>query len=195
MDEIQVFPATAERWADLEQLFGKTGASAGCWCMWWRLPRAEFKARRGDGNRETLRGLVEAGAEPGVLAYHNGQAIGWCSIGPRQHYAALESSRILKRVDDRPVWSIVCFFVHRRQRRKGVALHLLRGALAYAFSHGAQIVEAYPLDLQTPRLDGKQMGNFSGYMGLSPIFRELGFQEVARASDTQIIMRWSVPTD
>jgi len=186
---IQVLPATAERWSDLESLFGTHGAYAGCWCMFWRLNRADFNRLKGDGAKAVLHSMTCKNRVPGLLAYVNGQAAGWCSIGPREHYKALEASRILKRVDDQPVWSIVCFFVTKPFRRQGLMLELLRGAVEYARQQGAQVVESYPIDMQSSRLAGKRLNSSSGYMGIASVFSKIGFVEVGRASETQLIMR------
>lgn len=186
---IQVVPVTADRWPDLEGLFGKQGAYAGCWCMFWRLKRSDFKALKGDGTRAVLQSMVCENRIPGVLAYVGEQAAGWCSIGPREHYTALEASRILKRVDDQPVWSVVCFYISKPYRRAGLMEALLRGAIDFAHQQGAKIIEGYPIDLQTPRLAGQNLGSYSGYMGIASVFRKLGFIEVGQASETQLIMR------
>jgi len=176
-------PLVAERWPDLERLFGPRGACGGCWCMYWRLPRREYEAIRGEGARVALKGLVESGAAPGILAYADGAPIGWCSLGPRETYPVLESSRILKRVDEQPVWSIVCFFVARVWRRKGVTVRLLQAAVDYAREHGAKIIEGYPVEPKDLRPDAFV------YTGIASAFRKAGFVEVARRSDTRPIMR------
>ncbi|HVX30165.1 MAG TPA: hypothetical protein VHA53_06760, partial [Nitrolancea sp.] len=93
-------PLTSERWNDLEALFGPRGACGGCWCMTWRLTRAEYERGKGDGNREAFRAVVASGAPVGLLAYAGNEPIGWCAIAPREDFPALERSRILKRVDD-----------------------------------------------------------------------------------------------
>src|SRR5687767_3439173 len=111
INDIQFFPVTADRWKDLLALFGERGACAGCWCMWWRLPRAEWESGRGNSNKNKLKKLAASGRDPGLLAYVNGHPAGWCSVAPRDQFPRLDSSRTLKRVDDQPVWSIVCFFV------------------------------------------------------------------------------------
>jgi GNAT superfamily N-acetyltransferase len=188
---VEVVPATAERWADLETLFGKNGACAGCWCMFWRLSRADYKRQQGEGNKVVLRELTLGNQVPGVLATVDGRPAGWCSVGPRETYAALERSRTLKRVDDQPVWSIVCFFVARPHRRGGLMTELLRGAVEYARQQGARIVEAYPIDTQAPKLAGQKLTPLGGYMGIASAFRALGFVEVGRASETQLILRTS----
>jgi GNAT superfamily N-acetyltransferase len=160
--------------------------------MYWRLSRADFWRLNGEGNKALLKGMAERGEAPGLLLYVEGKPAGWCSIGPRQQYPALERSTTLKRVDDTPVWSIVCFFVYKTFRRKGVSADLLRGAIAYAAQHGATVIEGYPIDLAHPRHAGKRLTGPSGYMGIASVFQEVGFVEVGRASESQLIMRYTV---
>jgi GNAT superfamily N-acetyltransferase len=189
MATYQFHPATPERWSDLESLFGTNGANAGCWCMFWRLERAMFKKTKGEGNRQILKQVVEADEQPGILAYDESQAVGWCGIAPREKLAALENSRILKRVDDQPVWSITCFFMKKEARRRGMMEGLIKAAVKYARTNGAQIVEAYPIDMQSPKLAGQTFNSYSGYMGVASVFRALGFEQVGQASETQLILR------
>lgn len=192
MTRLQFHPATPERWPDLEDLFSKNGANAGCWCMFWRLERAMFKKTKGEGNRQILKQIVGTGEQPGILAYEGKQAVGWCGIAPREKLIALENSRILKRVDDQPVWSITCFFTMKEARRQGIMEGLIKAALEHAKTHGAHIVEAYPIDMQSPKLAGQTFNSYSGYMGVASAFRSLGFEEVGQASETQLIMRLKV---
>jgi len=187
----EINPLTKERWDDLEALFGAHGGYAGCWCMFWRLERAEFKKLRGDGTKAVLKDMTLNNRVPGLLAYVDGKAVGWCSVGPREAYLALEKSRILKRVDQEPVWSIVCFFVDKAHRKQGVMKALIQGAVAYAQSAGAKIVEGYPIDMQAPKLVGQKLSGCGGYMGIAAAFRETGFIEIGRASETQLIMRYT----
>ena len=189
---VKVYPATAERWPDIEKLFGDKGAYAGCWCMFWRLDRAQFKKMKGEGTKAILADMTRKDAVVGLLAYVEEEPVGWCSIGPPSAYAALENSRILKRLDDAPVWSIVCFFVAKPFRNKGIMSQLLQGAVNYAAQQGAQIIEGYPLDMQTPKLAGQKLNSYAGYMGIASIFRDVGFEQVAEASETQLIMRYTV---
>jgi len=189
MAGLKFYPATPERWHDLENLFGKNGANAGCWCMFWRLERSMFKKTKGDGNRQILKQVVESDKQPGIVAYNGDKAVGWCGVAPREDLVALENSRILKRVDDKPVWSITCFFVNKETRGEGIMESLIKAAVAHAKDHGAQIVEAYPIDMQSPKLIGQTFGSYSGYMGVASAFRKIGFLEVGRASETQLIMR------
>lgn len=179
---LAVHPLTSDRWSDFESLFGERGACGGCWCMWWRLTRAEFEHTKGEGTKEAMRALVHLGEAPGVLAYDQDRAVGWCSFGPREAFPRLDRSRILAPVDDRPVWSVVCFFVARPYRRRGVTAALLAGAIDFAREEGADIVEGYPV------IPGKVPYAFA-YTGLLPTFIRAGFQEVLRRSETRPIMR------
>jgi GNAT superfamily N-acetyltransferase len=153
--------------------------------MWWRLNRAEWNRGKGEGNRKALRKLVRSGAEPGVLAYADGEPVGWCAIAPRQQYPALNRSRILKPVDDQPVLSVTCFFIARGFRHQGISTKLLKAAVDFARAHGAKIVEGYPHDTK------KATADVFVYTGLVSAFRKAGFKEVARRAKTRPIMRTS----
>ena len=179
-------PVTPDRWPDLEKLFGPRGAYSGCWCMFWRLRRSEFDRSSADERRAGLKGLIDSGQVTGILAYAGDEPIAWVSLGPRETFPPLERSRTLVRVDEQPVWSIVCFFVAKPYRRQGLMVKLLRGAVAYAASQGARIVEGYPVD---PPEGERVSGGMEGYMGLASTFRKAGFVEVARPSERRAIMR------
>jgi len=178
---------TPERWFDLEKLFGQHGACGGCWCMWWRLPHSEFMCNRGEKNKEALKNIVDSGEIPGILAYLKSQPVGWCAIAPRETFPKLERSRILKRVDDKPVWSVVCFFIAKAFRGKGVSVKLLKAAVDYATEKGAKIVEGYPVEPKK----GRTPDGFA-YTGLASAFRKVGFVEVTRRSETRPIMRYVI---
>ncbi len=182
--DLEFYPLTPERWADFEKLFGKHGACGGCWCMWWRLKRSEFERQKGEGNRRAMKRIVDSGEIPGILAYAKDQPIGWCSVAPREAYSGLGRSRTLKRVDDKPVWSIVCFFVAKPFRGKGVAGKLLSAAIGYVEKQGGKIVEGYPVEPKKGRIP-----DAFAYTGLASAFRKAGFVEVARRSETRPIMR------
>jgi GNAT superfamily N-acetyltransferase len=183
--DLSIQLATAERWSDIERLFGPKGACGGCWCMTWRLGRGEFERGKGDGNRAAFQAIVASGAVPGVIAYDGGEPVGWCAVAPRAGYPALARSRVLAPVDDAPVWSITCLFVVKRLRRKGVSAALLRAAAELAFSRGGEIVEGYPVDPGA----GRSQPDVFVWTGLASAFLTAGFTEVARRSPTRPIMR------
>lgn len=187
LTDITFHPLTPERWSDLETLFGKNGAYGGCWCMWWRISRSQFSKQGNEGNRQALQAIIQEGEVPGILAYIENQPIGWCSIAPRESYPSLDRSRTLKRIDDREVWSVVCFYVARPYRRKGLMVELLRAAIDYAGEHDAQIIEGYPIDPQHPNLPP-----VSSFTGILSVFQEVGFVEVARRSEKRPIMRYII---
>lgn len=177
-------PLTPDRWSDLTRLFGASGAYSGCWCMFWRTSRSQFARNGNAGNRRAFRKIVRAGPPPGILAYDGGDPVGWCSVAPRESYSSLERSTTLKRLDERPVWSIVCFFIARSHRSQGVMGALIRAALDYVRDQGGRIVEAYPVVER-----GERIPAVSSYMGLAEAFRREGFVEVARPSSGRSIMR------
>ena len=185
--DLEVIPVTPDHWQDLETLFGKNGAYGGCWCMWWRVTRSQFGKQAGQGNKEALKAIVDSGEVPGLLAYASGQPIAWCSIAPREVFLPLERSRTLKRVDDQPVWSIVCFYVAKPYRRKGLMAELLRAAIDYARQCGAKMVEGYPIE---PKHNNSPP--VSTFTGIFSAFQEVGFIEVARMSEKRPIMRYFV---
>lgn len=180
---LKIHPLTPDRWDDFEKLFGKNGACAGCWCMWWRLPRSQWQEQKGQGNRRAFRQVVKSGKTPGVLAYVEGEPAGWCAVAPRKDYAGLARSRVLQPVDEQPVWSVTCFFVARGFRRSGMSVHLLEGAAEFARENGARILEGYPVE---PR---KEQPDAFVYTGLASAFRKAGFVEVARRSHSRPIFR------
>src|SRR5256885_1128374 len=129
---MEVHPVGAERWDDLVALFGDRGATEGCWCMHWRSERAEFERNKGDGNRDALHELCARPIAPGLLAYLDGDPVGWCTVAPRGEYVRLARARTLAPIDDQEVWSVPCFFIDRHHRRSGVASALLDAAVRYA---------------------------------------------------------------
>jgi len=170
-------PLTPDRWDDFEKLFGERGACGGCWCTAWRRPRADFVREKGAGNRRFILKVVQAGEPPGIIGYLGKEPVGWCAVAPREEYVALERSRILKPVDDTPVWSVSCLFVHKEHRKKGISVQLLRGAVAHVKSRGGKVVEGYPVE---PYSD--DMPAPFAWVGLANAFLAAGFTEVARRS-------------
>jgi GNAT superfamily N-acetyltransferase len=155
--------------------------------MLWRLSAAEFNRMKGSGNKRAIHRIVTSGEIPGLIAYHDGQPVGWCSLGPRERFIRLENSRVLKRADDQPVWSVSCLFIDRKHRRQGISVKLLQGAVSFARKHKAQILEGYPTD--SPN---RTSPDAFVWTGLASAYRRAGFAEVLRRSPIRPIMRFNL---
>lgn len=141
---------------------------------------------RGEQNKRALKSLVDGGYVPGLIGYEDGSPVGWISLSPREDYAKLRRSPVMKPVDDRPVWSIVCFFVDRRARGRGVSEALLEAATDYARSQGVTLLEAYPVD-KKERSDPDFM-----FFGAKSMYDKAGFEEVARRKETRPVVRKAI---
>jgi GNAT superfamily N-acetyltransferase len=153
--------------------------------MFWKLPRKDFEAMQGETNRLAQQSIVASGRVPGILAYVDGVPAGWIAVEPRSEYPGLARSRILKPLDEIPVWSVPCFFVDKKYRGEGLTIGLLEAAVAHVKSRGGKVVEGYPVE---PRAGGKMPPVFV-YTGLASTFRQAGFTEAERRSETRPIMR------
>ena len=197
--DLTVRPLTAGQWPALEDLFGRAGASNGCWCMYWRIgPR--YRDRPRAANRHDLRDLAASGPPPGLLAFdghgdghgeghgddghgHGAVAVGWAALAPRADLEWLGHARYLQPVDDLPVWSLPCFYVRRTHRDRGVMGALIEAAIPVAAAAGAPALEAYPVDTQAP---GHSRNLFPG---TASAFARHGFEVVARRKPDRPMMR------
>jgi len=185
VSELEIRPVSPDRWDELVDLFERPGPRgawprpSACYCMFWRLPSAEydaaFRARSlenqgGGPNKDKMAALVAGGAEPGLLAVLDGRSVGWVAVSPRSELVRLASSPAL-RSDDTPAddatWAIACFYVHRLAWRSGVGTALLEAAVARAAANGATAVEAYPV----------KAGNVDPYTGYDTMFARAGFRQ------------------
>ena len=200
---LTVTPLTLQSWPALENLFGRAGASNGCWCMYWRIgPR--YRSRPRADNKEDLARLAAAGSAgaagaggapgaggaagpagtaPGLLAFDGGVAVGWCELAPRADLGWLARTRYLQPPDDLPVWSVPCFYVRRTHRGRGVTDALIAAAISAAAAAGAPALEAYPVDIAVP---GHTRNLFPG---IASTFARHGFGVVARHKPDRPVMR------
>jgi len=184
-----VAPLSPARWADFEAVFRSRGCSVarGCWCMYYRRsgePAARPKGvTRAEANRREMKALVDGGEATGLIGYLEGAPVGWISLGPRERYAKLERSPVMKPVDAKPVWSVICFVVPAAHRRQGVARALLDGAIGYARKRRVRTLEAYPVDRRGPIRDD------SLWFGTRRMFEDAGFEVVARRKPGRPVMR------
>ncbi len=172
---MEIHPLTPDRWPDVAALFGEGGDPKTCWCMFWRVRSKDWSFSNTAEVREGFQDLVDSQPDPapGLLAYEDGRAVGWVSVGPREDYPRLANSRVRPKVDETPVWSVVCFVVSKSVRRRGVTKHLLDAASDYASAHGATMLEAYPVDPGEGRI-----APGVGYTGLLSTFVAAGFEVV-----------------
>jgi GNAT superfamily N-acetyltransferase len=173
---IDVQPVTAERWGDLLALFGERGASAGCWCMWFRKPPHRSNEIWSQ-NRVTFQGLVMDDRVPGLLAYRDGEPVGWVSVAPRPEFGRIvgPGDEGVPGAATSPIWSIVCFYIQGRKRGTGIATALLDAAVEHARNGGAEIIEAYPVEPE-----GRRPHNGDAFTGLRSMFERAGFSEIGR---------------
>ena len=180
---VEVHPVTPDRWDDMVTLFEQRGPRGGhrntpaygCWCMYWRDRALEH----GEPKKRAMRALVRDGCEPGLLAYADGEPVGWVSVAPRETFR-------LKGAPAGPgevVWSISCFFVPRDRRREGLSRELIAGAVAHAKKNGATVVEAYPVDPDSPSYR---------HMGFIPVFAAAGFADLGMTGKRRHVMRFSI---
>jgi GNAT superfamily N-acetyltransferase len=181
---LEVHPVTKDRWNDLVELFSRPGGSIprSCFCMFYRKSGGSGVGP-GESNRKAMKDLVDRGTVPGLIGYEDGRPVGWISLGPREDYAKLQRSPIMKPVDDKPVWSIVCFFVDRTARGRGVSARLLKGAIDYARSQGVTLLEAYPVD------KAEESHPDFMFFGAKSMYERAGFKEVARRRQTRPVVR------
>lgn len=185
----RVEPLTPDTWPAFERLFGKNGACMGCWCMYWRLPRKDYDAARGDAAKRLFKKRVKQGPPPGVVAFDGDDAVGWLQIGPRvdapQWNTPKRVSAPLKESDaeDERIWAATCFFVKPGHRRQGISDALLKAGIALAKANGARALEACPIETEG------RMDNVSLYVGHVSVFKRAKFKEVARRKDNRPLMR------
>ena len=163
---------TPDRFEDFADVVNRTRRPSHCWCLSHRLRAAEIEALGGGSRERAMRALCEREHPPGVVAYRDGVPVGWCNVGPRAEITRLATSRLIRPVDEVPVWSIVCVVVRPGHRRQGVTTPLIEGAVAYAASRGAPAVEAHPVD------PPGRMDSTMAFVGTRSMFERAGFEVV-----------------
>ena len=188
----ETHPLTPDRFEDFADVINRTRRANHCWCLSHRLRAGEIEELGGGSREQAMRSLCERDHPPGVVIYRDGEPVGWCNIGPRTEISRLANSRLIRPIDDLPVWSIVCVVVRSGHRRQGVTAPLLEGAVAYAASHGAPAVEAYPVD------PPGRMDLTMAFVGTKSMFERAGFRVVGSTGAVasgmpRLIMRRDLP--
>jgi GNAT superfamily N-acetyltransferase len=196
MTDLEFHPLTPKRLPDLASLFEQGGDPKSCWCAWFRVRGMTFSSSTAAENRALLEKAARTdarhGRAPGLIAYRDGEAVGWVSLAPREEFERLEHSKVLGRIDDKPVWSIVCFVVSRTARGQGVAGALLAAAVDYARDHGATLLEGYPIET-----GGKRVPSANVFKGTLGMFEGAGFKvaerrQFNRSTPERLIVRRAV---
>jgi len=186
LEQLTFEPLTKDNWGKFLQLFGNKGACGNCWCMYYRLKKQDYQeGKQDDGNKNAMKEIVWDNRPAGILGFYDGQPIAWCAFAPREDFLKLEKSRVHKRIDDQPVWSIPCFFIDKAFRRHGVSVELLKGVINYARKEGIKIIEAYPT---TPTQE--KLPDSFAWIGLYKSFERAGFTIVDQTSKNRPMVRF-----
>jgi len=182
--DLQIEVLTPDRLDDLAGLFDQPGDPKWCWCASFHIA-GNVKARAREDNREVVTARTVEGPSPGLLGYRDGRVVAWVSVSPRASYRKLQNRdyREVARADTTPgaggdgerVWSIVCFVVDPRERRRGLARRMLAAAVEHARANGATAVEAYAIDPL-----GERIPNPVAYGGTRSMFEDAGFRVVGQ---------------
>lgn len=176
-----VKPLTPALWGAFEDLFDTTGPVGRCWCMYWRIGNS-YRKRAPAANKADFHNVVENEPSPGLLAFDGELPVGWCQLTPRSALPWLARTPHIDKVDDQPVWSISCFYVHKRYRKKGITTVLIEEAINVAKRAGAPALEAYPLDADlTPSASGT---------GFVSNFKRAGFIVVSDSVPARPVLRY-----
>lgn len=186
LSKLSFEPLTKKNWNKFVALFGNKGACGNCWCMYFRLKKADFEEGKiNERTKTAMKDIVWENEPTGLLAIYNEQAIGWCAFAPRENFIKLENSRVHKRIDDEPVWSVPCFFIAKNFRRLGVSVELLKGVIKYAEQNGIKIIEAYPAIPTQEKLP-----DAFAWIGLYKSFECAGFEVVDNTSKNRPMVRY-----
>ena len=194
---LRIVPANEASWEDLQAVFGTRGAAAVCWCQRYKLaPKEAFKSFPAEERAHRLRTQTECGhpksaTTSGLVAYLDGEPVGWCAVEPRTAYPGLLrvyrvpwEGRAEDKADD-TVWAVTCFVVRAGFRRRGVSYALARAAADFARERSARALEAYPM-LTEP---GKEIIWDEIHVGSRSVFAAAGLAEVGRPTKRRVVMR------
>lgn len=170
----ETHPVTPDRFDDLADVINPNRRETHCWCLSHRVGAKEIAELGGGSREQAMRALCARDVPPGVVTYRDGTPVGWCNIGARSDIPRLRQSKLIRPVDDVPVWSIVCTVVRSGHRRQGVTQQLIEGAVQWARSQGAPAVEAHPVDP-----DGR-MDLTMAFVGTRAMYERAGFEVIGQ---------------
>lgn len=191
---IAVVPANEVDWDDLRRVFGTRGPASRCQCQRYKLNRRESFAsfpveERADRlRRQTGCDDPGPGTTSGLVAYLDGEPVGWCAVEPRTAYQGLVRNNRVPWSDrsedksDESVWAVTCCCVRPGFRRRGVSRALIRAAVDFAREHGARALEGYATT--TTGVIPEEL-----HVGIHGTFEAAGFIEVSRPTVRRTVMR------
>lgn len=182
--KLDLEPLTSSNWKTFETLMGEKGGCGNCWCMYFRLPYKTFQENKPDGNKKMMKQLVNRGLPQGLIASMNKEPVGWIAMAPREDYMRVENSRVFKRIDDKPVWSITCFFIKKKFRHKGLSQLLISGAVDFAKKKKIKTLEAYPAIPYAEKVPHPFL-----WVGVLSSFLNNGFKIVRQHSKSRAMVR------
>lgn len=185
MPKLRTRELTGDTWRDLTEVLGENGGAQGCWCMHWRVSFGEWKAGQGDGNRAALRERADRTPPAGVVGYLDDQPVGWIAVGPRDEYARMSRSPVMRPVDDTTAWIVSCVFVHRNARDQDLPVQLIEAACDLAARYDQEALDAVAVE----PAEGKRAGADNVMTGLASSFRKAGFTEIARPKPDRPYLR------
>lgn len=174
----------SSNWKKFEILMGEKGGCGGCWCMYFRLPYKTFQGNKPGGNKKMMKQLVNKGCPKGLIASMNNEPVGWIAMAPREDYMKLVDSRAFKRIDDKPVWSITCFFIKKEFRHNGLSQQLIKGAVDFAKKKKIKTLEAYPAIPYSEKVPSPFL-----WVGVLSSFIKNGFNIVQQNSKSRAMVR------
>jgi GNAT superfamily N-acetyltransferase len=192
---LSIVPANEASWEDLRAIFGDRGYTAYCQCQRFKIGHHEWTdtplaVRMERLRAETHCGYPSARTTSGLVAYLDGEPVGWCAVEPRTAYPRLPPRRTVLTArgedkDDDSVWAVTCFATRAGFRRKGISRALARATVEYARNRGARALEAYPMSTQP----GVEITWGETHVGTRSIFADAGFAEVSHPTLRRVVMR------
>ena len=193
--QLKTVPANHASWDDLAAIFGTTDYPGRCQCQHFKIAdrfwRDSTQEQRAAMLREqTACGDPRATATSGLVAYLDGEPVGWAAVEPRTAYPKLRTSRVVwsgrneDKENDR-IWAVTCFVVRKGYRGRGLTYALARAAIGFARERGALALEAYPMITQP----GKEITWGEVHVGARQVFEDAGFEEISRPTARRVVMR------
>ena len=184
---LKLQPLTVDNWHLFEEVMGEKGGCGGCWCMYFKLSAKDFPNDKYEGHKGRMYDLVKAAKPTGLIATYNKRAVGWIAFAPRKDYIRIENSRAFKRIDDKPVWSITCFFIKKEFRKMGLSEQMVKGIVDYARKKKIKTLEAYPAIPYSDKVPPPFL-----WVGILSAFTKNGFEVVQQNGKSRTMVRLCV---